>query len=159
MQLVYVCWLAFESGFIYLFLIETKNVSSLPFNILYVKWKLKLDLLATADVGRDSSVCPCSPSFKFFCWLMITRLFDGEEKVDILAHDAAVHAGLESPDSPSSEKEKESVGSVAMVESTWTGPEKPQPQSWRMKVRKKLRMDGFSVTHRLFRNFNDRYHG
>ena len=57
-QLVYVCWLAFEIVFIWLYLVETKNVS--PFASVYKLPSSTNTLYPLAHSGRDRRVRPTS---------------------------------------------------------------------------------------------------
>lgn len=80
------CWLAFEVVFVYIYVVETKNVSA---SILAQRFLADLVLLACS--GRSKR----PPRELVSCYLrdcrltQIVRLFDGEEAVAKLEHDAA----------------------------------------------------------------------
>ena len=87
-QIVYVCWLAFEALFIYLYLIETKNVR--------------------ITFGRYTSY----RGTHFFGQRTLEEtaaLFDGEETVAQLAQEAAKQAGVIPGSDNNSEKDKGSA--------------------------------------------------
>lgn len=110
-QIVYVIWLGFEIGFIWMYLVETKNVS---FQLIWSMSGRYLINSRIANARGDSCVSTHSTTVlnRLFTWLC--RLFDGEDTVEELAQTAAEKAQVDIITEHRSDREKASTDDIVV---------------------------------------------
>ena len=80
------CWLAFEVVFVYIYVVETKNVRA---SFVAHQFLAEHVLLARSERSKRPPREPFSPYRRDYRLTRTIRLFDGEEAVAKLEHDAA----------------------------------------------------------------------